>query len=150
MDAFEVRVKLFPLLSRNIEVKRFVMKGPKIVLEKGKDGRGAVRRPLGRAREGKSFRPFFMEPFQRKTLQNRYEAVSDRTRSTVGKIITHGGAAMTENQPNRDPTMHRQQREHVLQNTRDPLPWLIGNLRQKRQDESDSGCGVNEPRQEGP
>jgi AsmA protein len=40
VDAFEVRVKLLPLLSRNIEVKRFVMKGPKIVLEKRKDGRG--------------------------------------------------------------------------------------------------------------
>jgi AsmA protein len=40
VDAFEVRVKLFPLLSRNVEIKRFVMKGPKIVLERRKDGRG--------------------------------------------------------------------------------------------------------------
>lgn len=37
---FEVRVKLLPLLSRNIEVKRFVMKQPTIVLEKRKDGKG--------------------------------------------------------------------------------------------------------------
>jgi AsmA protein len=40
VDAFEVRVKFFPLLSRNVEIKRFVMKGPKIVLERRKDGRG--------------------------------------------------------------------------------------------------------------
>lgn len=37
---FEVRIKLLPLLSRNIEVKRFVMREPKIVLEKRKDGKG--------------------------------------------------------------------------------------------------------------
>jgi AsmA protein len=36
--SFEVRVKLLPLLSRNIEVKRFVMNKPVIVLEKRKDG----------------------------------------------------------------------------------------------------------------
>lgn len=38
--SFEVRVKLLPLLSRNIEVKRFVMREPKIVMEKRKDGKG--------------------------------------------------------------------------------------------------------------
>ena len=38
--ALEVRVKLLPLLSRKIEVKRFVVNSPRIVLEKRKDGRG--------------------------------------------------------------------------------------------------------------
>jgi len=41
VESFEVRVKLLPLLSRNIEVKRFVMNKPVIVLEKHKDGRGS-------------------------------------------------------------------------------------------------------------
>jgi AsmA protein len=40
VKSFEVRVKLLPLLSRNVEVKRFVMNRPTIVLEKGKDGKG--------------------------------------------------------------------------------------------------------------
>ena len=38
--SFEVRIKLLPLLSRNIEVKRFVVDKPVIVLEKRKDGKG--------------------------------------------------------------------------------------------------------------
>jgi AsmA protein len=41
MESFEVRVKLLPLLSRNIEVKRFVVNKPVIVLEKRKDGKGS-------------------------------------------------------------------------------------------------------------
>ena len=40
VKSFEVRVKLLPLLSRDIQVKRFVLKGPRIVLVKRKDGRG--------------------------------------------------------------------------------------------------------------
>ncbi len=40
VESFEVRVKLLPLLSRNIEVKRFVVNSPTLVLEKRKDGRG--------------------------------------------------------------------------------------------------------------
>lgn len=40
VEEFEVRVRLLPLLSRNVEIKRFVMKGPRIVLERQKDGRG--------------------------------------------------------------------------------------------------------------
>jgi len=40
VESFEVRVKLLPLLSRNIEVKRFVVNKPVIVLEKRKDGKG--------------------------------------------------------------------------------------------------------------
>ena len=38
IKSFDVRVKLLPLLSRDIEVKRFVVNEPVIVLEKRKDG----------------------------------------------------------------------------------------------------------------
>jgi AsmA protein len=38
--SFEVRVKLIPLLSKDIQIKRFVLEGPRIVLEKTKEGRG--------------------------------------------------------------------------------------------------------------
>ena len=39
IESFEFRVKLLPLLSKDIQVKRFVLIGPKIVLEKSKDGK---------------------------------------------------------------------------------------------------------------
>ena len=39
VKSFDVRMKLLPLLSKNVEVKRFVIEGPKIALEKNKDGR---------------------------------------------------------------------------------------------------------------
>ena len=38
--AFEVRVKLLPLISKDIQVKRFVLEGLRVVMEKAKDGRG--------------------------------------------------------------------------------------------------------------
>jgi AsmA protein len=40
VKSFEVRVKLLPLLSRDVQVKRFILEAPRIVLERGKDGRG--------------------------------------------------------------------------------------------------------------
>jgi len=40
VEHFEVRVKLLPLIFRDVQVKRFVLKEPRIALEKGKDGRG--------------------------------------------------------------------------------------------------------------
>jgi AsmA protein len=39
-EYFEVRVKLFPLIFKDFQVKRFALKGPRIVLEKSKEGRG--------------------------------------------------------------------------------------------------------------
>lgn len=39
IKAFDVQVKLLPLISKDIQIKRFVVIGPKIVLEKKKDGR---------------------------------------------------------------------------------------------------------------
>ena len=39
VKSFEVRVKLLPLLSKDIQVKRFVVDSPRIFLEKRKDGK---------------------------------------------------------------------------------------------------------------
>jgi AsmA protein len=39
VKSFEVRVKVLPLLSKNIEVKRFVVESPRITLERRKDGK---------------------------------------------------------------------------------------------------------------
>ncbi len=39
VKSFEMRVKLLPLISKDIQVKRFIMEGPRIVLEKNKKGR---------------------------------------------------------------------------------------------------------------
>jgi AsmA protein len=39
VKTFEVRVKLLPLLSKDIQVKRFVVDSPRIILEKRKDGK---------------------------------------------------------------------------------------------------------------
>jgi AsmA protein len=37
---FEVRIKLIPLISKDIQVKRFILENPRIVLVKNKSGRG--------------------------------------------------------------------------------------------------------------
>ena len=41
IKSFEFQVKLLPLLFKDIQVKRFVLVGPKIVLEKSKDGKAS-------------------------------------------------------------------------------------------------------------
>lgn len=41
VKSFEVRVKLLPLLSKDIQVKRFSLEKPRIVLERRKDGQGS-------------------------------------------------------------------------------------------------------------
>jgi len=38
--SFDVKVRLFPLLFKDVQVKRFLMEGPRIVLERDKNGRG--------------------------------------------------------------------------------------------------------------
>ena len=40
VKSFDVRMKLLPLLSRDVQVQQFVIEGPKIALEKNKAGRG--------------------------------------------------------------------------------------------------------------
>ena len=42
---------------------------------------------------------------------------------------------MTEYQPKNDTSNHAARQTGVLQNTQDPLPWLIRNLRQKNEEE---------------
>ncbi|MFO8090820.1 MAG: AsmA family protein [Desulfatiglandaceae bacterium] len=39
IESFDARVKLLPLLSNNIQVKRFIIDGPHLVLEKSADGK---------------------------------------------------------------------------------------------------------------
>lgn len=41
VKSFEARVKLLPLLSRDVQVKRFILEGPRIVLEKSQTGQGS-------------------------------------------------------------------------------------------------------------
>jgi len=45
VKSFEVRVKLLPLISKKIQVKRFVMDEPRIVLVKNKNGLGNWEQP---------------------------------------------------------------------------------------------------------
>ena len=45
VKSFEVRVKLLPLISKEIEIKRFVVDEPRIVLVKNKTGRGNWEQP---------------------------------------------------------------------------------------------------------
>ena len=40
VKSFKVKVKLVPLISKDIQVKCFILKGPRIVLERRKDGKG--------------------------------------------------------------------------------------------------------------
>ncbi|MBN2177870.1 MAG: AsmA family protein [Deltaproteobacteria bacterium] len=55
IESFEVRVKLLPLITRDIQVKRFMVEGARIVLETGKDGRTSwegLGPPPAEAKEG--------------------------------------------------------------------------------------------------
>jgi AsmA protein len=50
VKSFEARVKLLPLLSRDVQVKRFILEGPRIVLEKNRSGQGSwegIGKPSG-------------------------------------------------------------------------------------------------------
>ena len=40
VKSFDVMVKLIPLISKDIQIKRFILKGPKVALIKSKTGRG--------------------------------------------------------------------------------------------------------------
>ena len=55
IESFEVRVKLLPLITRDIQVKRFMVEGARIVLETGSDGRTSwegLGPPPAEAKEG--------------------------------------------------------------------------------------------------
>jgi len=72
IKSFEVRVKLLPLLFRDIRIKRFAVDGARIVLEKGKDGRtswGGIGKPSAEPGEReKESREKRMEGFPIKDL----------------------------------------------------------------------------------
>ncbi|MGD9300971.1 MAG: AsmA family protein, partial [Desulfobacterales bacterium] len=57
VKSFEVRVKLFPLISKKIEIKRFVVDGPQIVLVKNKNGRANWEQPKQKQKEAASKEP---------------------------------------------------------------------------------------------
>ena len=70
VKSFEVRVKILPLLSKDIQIKRFVLNQPRIVLVKNKNGRVNWAQPKkadGPAvapKEGKSDSPAGGSPFE--------------------------------------------------------------------------------------
>jgi len=51
VKSFEVRVKLLPLISKEVQIKRFVMDEPQIVLVKNKNGRGNWEQPKQKGKE---------------------------------------------------------------------------------------------------
>ena len=56
VKSFDARMKLLPLFLRDIQVERFVVEGPRIVLEKDRSGRGNWE-GLGKAEEKEPPRP---------------------------------------------------------------------------------------------
>ena len=56
IKSFDAKVKLIPLLSRNIQIERFVIDTPKVVLEKSKEGRGNWE-GIGKPAEGAGSKP---------------------------------------------------------------------------------------------
>jgi AsmA protein len=56
IKSFDARVKLIPLLSRNIQIERFVIDTPTVVLEKTKEGRGNWE-GIGKPAEGTGSKP---------------------------------------------------------------------------------------------
>ncbi|MGB5746688.1 MAG: AsmA family protein [Desulfobacterales bacterium] len=57
VKSFEIRVKLLPLISKEIQIKRFVMDGPQIVLIKNKSGRGNWEQPKQQQKESTDTKP---------------------------------------------------------------------------------------------
>jgi len=51
VKSFEVRIKLLPLLSKDIQIKRFVVNAPHIVLVKNKNGRTNWEQPQQPSKE---------------------------------------------------------------------------------------------------
>ncbi len=57
VKSFEVRVKLLPLISKEIQIKRFVVEEPQIVLVKNKNGRGNWEQPKQQQKEISTKKP---------------------------------------------------------------------------------------------
>ena len=87
IKSFEVRVKLLPLLSRDVQVKRFVMKEPQIVLIKSKQGRGNWE--FTAKNTGKSS----PEPAQKPTSEKTIEGLPIRSLTVGDFSVTKGSIA---------------------------------------------------------
>ncbi len=87
IKSFEVRVKLLPLLSRDVQVKRFVVKEPQIVLIKSKQGRGNWE--FTAKNTGKSS----PEPAQKPTSEKTIEGLPIRSLTVGDFSVTKGSIA---------------------------------------------------------
>jgi AsmA protein len=70
VESFEFQVKLLPLLFKDIQVKRFVLDGPRIFLEKSKDGRGNWE-GLGKVKIEASAKPEAKEKVPKEKVKGR-------------------------------------------------------------------------------
>jgi AsmA protein len=57
VKSFEVRVKLLPLISKEIQIKKFVLDQPQIVLVKNKKGRGNWEQPKQQKKDAATKKP---------------------------------------------------------------------------------------------
>jgi len=87
IKSFEVRVKLLPFLSRDVQVKRFVVKEPQIVLIKSKQGRGNWE--FTAKNTGKSS----PEPAQKPTSEKTIEGLPIRSLTVGDFSVTKGSIA---------------------------------------------------------
>ncbi|MDB4444241.1 AsmA family protein [bacterium] len=86
VKSFDARIKLLPLISKDIQIKRFVVEGPRIVLEKDKDGRGNW--------EGLGEREHAASPEQEKEAKEPEEG--EREGGLPIKSLTVGEFAITD------------------------------------------------------
>lgn len=87
IKSFEVRVKLLPLLSRDVQVKRFVLKEPQIVLIKSKQGRGNWEFITKNAEKSAP------ETAQKPTSENPLEGLPIRSLTVGDFSVTKGSIA---------------------------------------------------------
>ena len=88
---FDVQVKLLPLISKDIQVKRFLLQSPRIVLEKGKDGRTNWER-IGKPSEKAPAKP--AEEKDKKTAKQPSGALPITNFAVAEFNITNGFCVM--------------------------------------------------------
>jgi len=87
IKSFEVRVKLLPLLSRDVQVKRFVVNEPQIVLIKSKQGRGNWEFTTQKSEKAPQ------EPAQKPTSEKPLEGLPIRSLTVGDFSVTKGSIA---------------------------------------------------------
>jgi AsmA protein len=101
IKSFEVRVKLLPLLSRDVRVKRFVVKEPQIVLIKSKQGRGNwefTAKNTGKSAPGPAQKPTSEEPLEGLPIRSLTVGDFSVTKGSVAWIDRTTGARETIDQ----------------------------------------------------